>query len=110
MSVITQKEILERIKKGEIGFTPKLDSFQMKGHSVDLRMGFTFMVPRPWHMTRKGREALNLDYYDPKSKQLSYYEIIELEQGQYFDILPQEHIIVSTLESVKKQRDLMAIF
>ena len=53
--------------------------------------------------------GFNLDYYDPKSKQLSYYEIIELEQGQYFDILPQEHIIVSTLESVKMPRDLMAI-
>ena len=109
MSVITQKQIIERIKKGEIGFTPKLDRFQLKGHSVDLRMGFTFMVPRPWHMTRKGREALNLDYYNPKSKQLSYYEIIELEQGQYFDILPGEHIIVSTLESIKMPKDLMAI-
>lgn len=109
MSVITQTQIIERIKKGEIGFTPKLDRFQLKAHSVDLRMGFTFMVPRPWHMTRKGREALNLDYYDPKSKQLSYYEVIELEQGQYFDILPQEHIIVSTLESIKMPKDLMAI-
>lgn len=109
MSVITQKQIIERIKKGEIGFTPKLDRFQLKAHSVDLRMGFTFMVPRPWHMTRKGREALQLDYYHPDSKQLSYYEVIELEQGQYFDILPQEHIIVSTLESIKMPRDLMAI-
>lgn len=109
MAVITKNQILERIKKGEISFTPKLDQFQLKGHSVDLRMGFTFMVPRPWHMTKKGREALNLDYYDPKSKQLSYYEVIELEQGQYFDILPQEHVIVSTLESIKVPSDLMAI-
>lgn len=109
MSVITQKQILERIAKGDISFTPKLDQFQLKGHSVDLRMGFTFLVPRPWHMTRKGREALNLDYYHPNSKQLSYYEVIELEQGQYFDILPQEHVIVSTLESIKMPKDLMAI-
>ena len=109
MSVITQQQILERIKSGDIAFTPKLDRFQLKGHSVDLRMGFTFLVPRPWHMTKKGREALNLDYYNPDSKQLSYYEVIELEQGQYFDILPQEHVIVSTLESIKMPKDLMAI-
>jgi len=109
MAVITKDKILERIKKGDISFAPKLDQFQLKGHSVDLRMGFTFLVPRPWHMTRRGREALNLDYYHPSPKQLSYYEVIELEQGQYFDILPQEHVIVSTLESIKMPKDLMAI-
>src|SRR3989338_4386041 len=95
MAVITREKILERIKNGDISFTPKLDQFQLKGHSVDLRMGFTFMVQRPWQMTRKGREAISLDYYHLTAKQLSYYEIIELEQGQYFDILPQEHVIVS---------------
>ena len=71
-------------------------------------MGFTFMIPKHWHMTKAGREPLSIDYYDPKAKQ-SHYEVVELEEGQYFDILPQEHIIVSTLESVKMPRDLMAI-
>ncbi len=109
MSIITKQEIFDRIKKGELAFTPSLDAFQVKPHSIDLRMGFTFMVPKPWELTTRGREALNLDYYSIEEKRKSYYEVIELEQGQYFDILPQEHIIVSTLESIKMPGDLMAI-
>ncbi len=108
MAVLTKEQILEEIKKGELSFSPKLDRFQLKAHSVDLRMGFTFMVPRHWHMTKKGREALSIDYYDPQEKN-NHYEVIELEQGQYFDILPQEHVIISTLESVKMPDDVMAI-
>src|SRR3989338_682532 len=105
--VLSKDKILERIKSGAVSFTPKLDRFQLKSHSLDLRMGYTFLVPRPWHMTKAGREALNLDYYNPKN--LSYYQVIELEEGQFFDILPQEHVIVSTLESVKMPSDLMAV-
>ena len=105
--MLSKDKILERIKNGDVAFTPKLDRFQLKSHSLDLRMGYTFLVPRPWHMTKAGREALNLDYYNPKN--LSYYQVIELEEGQFFDILPQEHVIVSTLESVKMPSDLMAV-
>ena len=107
MSVITKNRIIDRIKKGEIVFKPELDIFQLQEHSVDLRLGFTFMIPKMWHLTPRGRESLDITHFDKENKEL--FEIIELEQGQYFDLLPQEHIIVSTFESIKVPNDLMAV-
>lgn len=107
MAIITKTQILERIKTGEIEFAPGLDSFQLHAHSVDLRLGFTFMVPKSWHMTKGGREALHLDHFDAQPP--AYFDVLEMEQGQYFDILPHEYVLVSTLESVKLPNDLMAV-
>lgn len=107
MSVITKNKILEKIKSGEISFKPELDSYQLQGHSVDLRLGFTFMVPKSWHMTSKGREAFDITHFDKQSRE--YFDIVELEQGQYFDLLPQEYILVSTFESLKIANNLMAV-
>jgi len=107
MAVITKQQILEKIKSGEISFKPELDTFQLQGHSVDLRLGFTFMVPKSWHMTPKGREAFDITHFDKHSSE--YFDIIELEQGQYFDLLPHEYILVSTFESVKLPTNMMAV-
>lgn len=107
MSIITKKQILERVKSGNITFKPALDEYQLQLHAVDLRLGYTFLVPRMWHITDKGREALNIDHFD-KSK-TSYFETIELEQGQYFELLPGEYVLASTLEAVKVPNDLMAV-
>lgn len=107
MAILTKKQILERIKEGNIDVSPSLDSFQIQAHAIDLRLGFTFLIPKAWHMTKNGREALRLDHFDKKSP--SYFDIIELEQGQHFDLLPGEYVIVSTLESVKIPNDLMAV-
>lgn len=107
MPILTSDQILERMKSGEIKFTPSLDSFQLQPHSVDLRLGFTFMVPKLWQVTAKGREALNLDYFHLDRPQ--YFEIMELEKGNFFEILPQEYIMVSTLESVKLPNNLTAV-
>ncbi|OGN29315.1 MAG: dCTP deaminase [Candidatus Yanofskybacteria bacterium RIFCSPLOWO2_01_FULL_49_25] len=109
MAVFSREKIIERIKDGTLSFSPALDAFQLKSDSIDLRMGFTFLVPKLWHVTKQGREALHLDYYDPDPHKPNYYEVVELEQGQFFDILPQEHVIVSTLESIKMPGDAMAI-
>jgi dCTP deaminase len=107
MSVLTKKEILERIAKDEIAITPSIDKFQLQAHSVDLRLGFTFLIPKQYVMTKQGREALRIDpllNHGPE-----YFDVIELEQGQYFELLPGEHVLVSTLENVKVPNDLMAI-
>ncbi len=104
---ITKRQILERIEKGEISFSPSLDIFQLQAHAVDLRLGFTYLLPKGWQMTAKGREALTIDHFDKNRP--NYFEVIELEQGQYFDLLPSEHILVSTLEKIKVPDDLMAI-
>ena len=107
MSILTKRQIVDRIKKGEVTFAPHLDTFQLQAHSVDLRLGFTFLIPKSWHMTKQGREALTIGHLD-KTKPSSF-DVIELEQGQHFDLLPQEYILVSTLESLKVPNDLMAV-
>jgi dCTP deaminase len=104
---ITKRQILERVEKGDICFTPPIDTFQLQAHAVDLRLGFTYLLPKGWHMTTKGREALTIDHFEKKRPQ--YFDVIELEQGQYFDLLPHEHILVSTLEKIKVPDDLMAV-
>lgn len=107
MSVLTRNDILQYVEKGDITFKPALDSFQLQAHSVDMRLGFTFLVPKSWHVTKKGREQLHMDYY--AAKRPEYFDVVELEQGQFFDLLPGEHILVSSLESVKIPDDLMAV-
>lgn len=107
MAVLDKAKILEKVKSGKIAFEPGLDQFQIQSHAVDLRLGYTFLVPKQWHLTQDGREALRLDYFN--LSQEKYFDVIELEKGQYFEILPREYIMVSTLESVKLPNDLMAI-
>ena len=107
MSIITRKEIIERINSGSLKFKPNLDEFQLQEHSVDLRLGYTFMIPKMWHMTNKGRESLDVTHFDKRNHE--YFEVIELEQSQYFELLPQEYILVSTLESIVMPTDIMGV-
>jgi len=107
MAILTRDEILARVKKGNIAFTPSLDEFQLQMHAVDLRLGFTFLIPKAWKMTSHGREALRIDPL--KDHGPEYFDVMELEQGQYFELLPQEYVLVSTFETIKVPDDLMAI-
>lgn len=107
MAVLTKQQILEYVAAGTLGFKPGLDSFQLQAHAVDLRLGFTFLVPKSWHVTAGGREQIHLDFF--AETQPEYFDIIELEKGQFFDLLPGEHILVSSLESIKVPDDLMAV-
>ena len=107
MSILTKKDILKGVSTGKISFSPNLDSFQLQAHSVDLRLGFTFLVPKSWYVSKSGREQVHMDYYATEKRE--YFDVVELEKGQFFDILPGEHILVSSLESVKLPDDLMAV-
>lgn len=107
MAILTKKEILKRVEKKEICFSPNLDSFQLQDHAIDLRLGFSFLIPKIWHLTERGRESLDILNFDKVNA--DYFEVVELEQGQYFDLLPNEHVLVSTLESIKVPNDLMAV-
>lgn len=103
--VLTKTEILEFIKDGGLKFSPQLDLFQLQSHSIDLRLGYSFMIPRDWALTDKGREAFFIDYADDNNR----FELIELEHKQFFDLLPKESVIASTLEEVSLPNDLMAV-
>ncbi len=63
--VLSKKHILQRIKHKELNFLPMIDGFQLQPHSVDLRLGYDFHLPRIWDLTPKGRQALNIDPFLP---------------------------------------------
>lgn len=107
MSVLSIKEILKRIESGSIVIEPGLDEFQLQAHAIDFRLGYTFLVPRAWHLTDKGRESLHIDHFSKDFK--NHFEVIELEKGQFFELLPDEYILASTLESIKLPGDLMSV-
>ncbi|MDB5259204.1 MAG: deoxycytidine triphosphate deaminase [Candidatus Taylorbacteria bacterium] len=107
MPILTSKDILKRIEAGDISFKPGLDSFQIQGHSVDLRLGYTFLIPKTWKHTPQGRVGMPIVDFDNMTRDM--FEVVELEAGQYFELLPQEHVLVSTFETVKVPDDLMAV-
>jgi len=107
MSIITKQQIIDMVKSGKLSFKPVLDQFQLQEHSIDLRLGCTFMIPKMWHITPHGRESLDITHFDKRNHE--YFDVVELEQGQYFDLLPQEYILVSTLESIKMPTNLMGV-
>ncbi len=107
MAILTKNQIMERVAKGNITFTPNLDEFQVQAHAIDMRLGYTFLIPKSWHMTPNGREALRIDHLDKRKPE--YFEVVELEEGQCFELLPGEYVLASTFESVKIPNDLMAI-
>jgi dCTP deaminase len=107
MSIITRDEILQRVKDGDLVFSPGLDIFQLQAHAVDLRLGFTFLIPKSWKITREGRRAMLIDPLRDHGPE--YFDVIELEQGQSFDLLPGEYVLVSTFETLKVPNDLMAV-
>lgn len=107
MSVLTKEEILARIADKNIVISPNLDTFQLQAHAIDLRLGFTFLVPKSWRLTDRGREAIAIDPLRDHGPE--YFDVIELEQGQHFDLLPEEYVLVSTFETIKIPDDLMAV-
>ncbi len=106
--VLTRNEILDEIKNGRLDFKPMIDGFQLQPHAVDLRLGKDFFIPRKWKLTKKGREAIIIDPFSPVDSE--NFEGLELDFGQYFELLPGEFVIAKTLEEVEiKANDLMAV-
>ena len=107
MPVLSRTDIIDYIRHGKLAFAPNLDGFQMQPHAVDLRLGTTFRLPRHWRMSERGREAIVVDPFQMNGDQ---HEIIKLEPGQVFELLPGEVIIAETLEKVElNSDDLMAV-
>lgn len=110
MAVLTKNEIRTAIAENKLGFEPQLDAFQLQPHAVDLRLGYTFYIPKSWKITENGREALNIDYLNDRKPTSEYFDIIELSKKQYFELLPNEFVIGTTFEKISiSDLQLMAI-
>lgn len=103
--ILTKAQIIEYIEANILKFTPPVDTFQLQSHSIDLRLGYSFMIPKLWSLTEKGREAFLIDYLDETER----FELVELEHKQFFDLLPKESVVASTLEEITMPKDLMAV-
>jgi len=99
MAVLGKTEIRKAIEDGTISFAPLLDEFQLQPNAVDLRLGWGFYIPKNWHMTETGRVAVRPDHLESGFKK-DNFTFIELKPGQYFEVLPGEHVLVSTLENI----------
>jgi dCTP deaminase len=105
--ILSKKQIIERITKGDLSFDPGLDRFQPQVDAVDLRLGFTFQIPKRWKMTKKGREQITIDPFNRDD--IHNYDVVTLEHGQTFELLPHEWVRASSLEKVKIPGDLIAL-
>lgn len=107
--VLSKNQLLECLREGKIAFTPALDSFQIQPNSIDLRIGWSFYAPEAGQYTDAGRVAVQPDYLQ-KGSNRDYLKLIKLKPGQYFEILPRELILISSLEKIElRTGELMAI-
>jgi dCTP deaminase len=109
MAILNKKEILGQLSSGKIAFEPALDKFQIQPNSLDLRIGWNFYIPEQWQMTDAGRIVTRPDYLEKRANP-NHFKIVKLKSGQYFEFLPNEFVVVSSLEKVSfKSDNLMAL-
>lgn len=108
MAILTRNDIKTQIQSGNLIFDPPLDNFQMQPHAVDLRLGYRFFIPRSWELSEKGRCVREVAI-DNDASHKDQHEQIDLTPGQYFEILPGEFVIATSLEHITlKASNLMA--
>lgn len=97
--LLNKNELLKNIQDGKIAFVPGLDGFQLQPNSIDLRLGWSFYVPKTTEMSAGGRIGVSADYLEYEQPK-EYYQLVKLSPGQSFEIQPKEFVIISTLEKV----------
>ena len=102
-SVLSRRDILGRIRKGELTFTPNVDLSAVKQCSVDLRLGrtFTLFKPLPAHIAalRIGQARAMFDQAD----------LWEQKQEEFVTLRPHHMVLAQTLEVVHLPNDLMGL-
>lgn len=100
MSIIPKNQIVEAISCGELVFEPALDQFQLSPIAVDLRVGHNFFVPKLSQITESGREEMAINQLDDTTKS-EIFDQFHMKDGQCFELLPGEFILISSLEKIK---------
>ena len=85
--ILIKDQFLELMRAGSLRFEPALDSLQIGQVSIDLRLGFTFMVPKLSRMTARGRELFSITLDDDGVER---FDTVQLEPGQEFQMAPGE--------------------
>jgi len=100
MSILTRHELIKAIENNGISFDPQIDTFQLQPHAIDLRLGYKFLIPKNWTLDETGRRAINISIDDVARHQEQFEEVI-LKPGQFFELLPNEFVIGTSLESIE---------
>ncbi|OGL94919.1 hypothetical protein A2348_05530 [Candidatus Uhrbacteria bacterium RIFOXYB12_FULL_58_10] len=107
--ILSRQDVLAQFASGGIRLTPELDRFQLQPHAIDLRLGYKFLIPRNWTIDEKGRRAIKVSIDDAATHPEQFDEVI-LKPGQYFELLPNEFVIGTSLERIEMNApNLMAI-
>ena len=107
--ILTKPDILKRMDAGAIAFDPPVDKFQLQPHAIDLRLGYKFLIPRNWTVDEHGRRAIKVAIDDVDAHHEQFDEV-QLQPGQYFELLPNEFVIGTSLERIElNAMNLMAI-
>ncbi len=107
--ILTRTDILAAIQSGDLRFTPPLDQFQIQPHAIDLRLGYKFLIPRNWTVDDHGRRAIKVAIDDVEAHREQFDEV-QLQPGQYFELLPNEFVIGTSLERIElNAMNLMAV-
>jgi len=107
--ILSRQDILAQIASGGIRFSPEIDQFQLQPHAIDLRLGYKFLIPRNWTFDEKGRRAIKVSIDDADAHPEQFDEVV-LKPGQFFDLLPNEFVIGTSLERIELNApNLMAI-
>lgn len=107
--ILSRSDILSQIHSGGIRISPELDQFQLQPHAIDLRLGYKFLIPRNWTLDEKGRRAIKVSIDDVANHREQFDEV-QLQPGQYFELLPNEFVIGTSLERIEMNAsNLMAI-
>ena len=96
--VLSDRSIKEELAKGRIAIKP-LDPSCIQPASVDIHLGSTFRVFRPWQWPHQIDTRMPLD---------GLTELVEIEAEHYFSLAPGQFVLGTTLEYLEVPDDLMA--
>ncbi len=100
--ILSDKDIKEALKKGQISIEPLLDAeLQIQPSSVDLRLGNEFRLFK----------YVEMPFIDPRNKANTSFEITELrsiKDGERFIVHPGDFLLGTTLEYIKVPADMVA--
>jgi dCTP deaminase len=107
MPILTRPEILKRLSAtgtDRIWIEPLLDEDQIGEVTIDLRLGYDFLVPI---LTRK--PFIGLSPSDPDRRGISsYFQPTRREVGDRFIIYPDQVVLTTTLEYIALPADVYA--
>ena len=100
MSVLSDRDIKERLKRGDLIIEP-LEPHQIRSASVDFRLGNKFRLFQVSSKTHIDA-ASHGDMGD-------YTHLVEVKEGEPFIVHPNEFVLASVIEFIKMPLDIIGI-